>query len=529
MPDSNAMKLFISYASEDQQIADVLKLTLKAAFRDEIYIIMMSEFATGLNWKGIIEQSISETDVMIVIATGRLKPSHSFTGYEVGAFKQSVFVQPMMTKWKSLRRRMIPFAVLAQVPDTINEFEGINIDQSSLRDVRFEATSLDDNLRRLQSEQRDGRPNSLKFLLDIQGMLDDRDPDAGRHTIAEEQDTIKILTGFSAEMAKQVISLILNREKSSYRPKAKLIIRTGPGGAKFGRHVSIADLSIELIGDFSKIFGPCNHATTKHTWQELTANVPFDVSLQWQKALQAVIGSQPTNEYLEDNTIISFDSKQLYRIITSAIVTYYDDTVEYQVDVVGVLHERDCGDPHTSLMLHAVEVSLGYRFLFLENSSLFSPEIFAATAPDELMKSTSDMVDYLTLLLLKAEQYQLSNPQNLLLILGNDSVDQIQKNYVIWDQAKNSLYASAKNILSKKDVTSSDRAALIGAVTEFKKQTVDMNRYYTSAVISKLQTILADAAAQFSPASVSADPANLKVSSESNLALINRSSLKTAS
>jgi hypothetical protein len=529
MSDSNAMKLFISYASEDQQIADVLKLTLKAAFRDEIYIIMLSEFATGLNWKGIIEQSISETDVMIVIATGRLKPSHSFTGYEVGAFKQSVFVQPMMTKWKSLRRRMIPFAVLAQVPDTINEFEGINIDQSSLRDVRFEAASLDDNLRRLQSEQRDGRPNSLKFLLDIQGMLDDRDPDVGRHTIAEEQDTIRILTGFSAEMAKQVISLILNREKSSYRPKAKLIIRTGPGGAKLGRHISIADLSIELIGDFSKIFGPCNHATTKHTWQELTANVPFDVSLQWQKALQAVIGSQPTNEYLEDNTIISFDSKQLYRIITSAIVTYYDDTVEYQVYVVGVLHERECGDPHTSLMLHAVEVSLGYRFLFLENSSLFSPEIFAATAPDELMKSTSDMVDYLTLLLLKAEQYQLSNPQNLLLILGNDSVDQIQNNYVIWDQAKNSLYASAKNILSKKDVTNSDRAALIGAVTEFKKQTVDMNRYYTSAVISKLQTILADAAAQFSPASVSADPVNLKVSSESNLALIKRSSLKTAS
>jgi hypothetical protein len=30
MPDnSNAMKLFISYSSEDQQIADVLKLTLK--------------------------------------------------------------------------------------------------------------------------------------------------------------------------------------------------------------------------------------------------------------------------------------------------------------------------------------------------------------------------------------------------------------------------------------------------------------------------------------------------------------------
>jgi hypothetical protein len=158
----------------------------------------------------------------------------------------------------------------------------------------------------------------------------------------------------------------------------------------------------------------------------------------------------------------------------------------------------------------------------LEKNSLFSPEIFAATAPDDLMKSTSDMVDYLTLLLLKAEQYQLSNPQNLLLILGNDSLDQIQINYVIWDQAKNSLYDSAKNILSKKGVTTSDRAALISAVTDFKKQTVDMNRYYTSAVISKLQTILAEAAAKFSPASISADP-------PSNLALISRNPVKAAS
>jgi hypothetical protein len=93
---------------------------------------------------------------------------------------------------------------------------------------------------------------------------------------------------------------------------------------------------------------------------------------------------------------------------------------------------------------------------------------------------------------------------------------------VIWDQAKNSLYDSAKNILSKKGVTTSDRAALISAVTDFKKQTVDMNRYYTSAVISKLQTILAEAAAKFSPASISADP-------PSNLALISRNPVKAAS
>ena len=47
--ENDALKVFISYASEDQSTADVLKLTLKAAFNENIEITMMSEFVTGLN------------------------------------------------------------------------------------------------------------------------------------------------------------------------------------------------------------------------------------------------------------------------------------------------------------------------------------------------------------------------------------------------------------------------------------------------------------------------------------------------
>ncbi len=81
--------------------------------------------------------------------------------------------------------------------------------------------------------------------------------------------------------------------------------------------------------------------------------------------------SDGDNVYLNDNSIISFDGKRLYIIFTSSIVTYYDDTIEYHVYAIEVLHERDGGDATTSLMLHAVEVSLGYRFMFLENMSQF--------------------------------------------------------------------------------------------------------------------------------------------------------------
>jgi hypothetical protein len=491
------MKIFISYATEDQKIADVLKLSLKAAFRDDIDITMMSDFATGLNWRGVIQQSISETDVMIVIATGRLKPSHSFTGAEVGAFGQSVFTQPKMKKWPNLQRRMIPFAVLARVPDTINEFEGINIDRTTLRDVRFDPTSLNENLKRLQDEQKDSEPNSLKFFLDIQTLLDSRADDNRHSSITDGRDKIAILAGIASSMTSQVVGLILGREKDSQRPRAKLIIRTGPGAAQLGQPVSIADTTIELVGDFSKIFGPSVRANVRYGWEQLINNIDFDVSLQWQKALHKLINSRADNVYLHDNSIVSFDSKKLYRIFTSTMLSYYDDTVEYQVYAVEVLHERDCGDPTTSLMLHAVEVSLGYRFMFLETMSMFSPEAFSATALDDLKARTSDMVDYLTVLLLKAEQYGLNDPGNILLIMGTDSLDQIQQNYATWSAAKTDLYARAKAILSNQDLRQNDQLSLINTIKEFKRQTLDMNKYYTNAVISKLQTILTEAATRF--------------------------------
>lgn len=490
------MKIFISYATEDQKIADVLKLSLKAAFRDDIDITMMSEFATGLNWRGVIQQSISETDVMIVIATGRLKPSHSFTGAEVGAFGQSVFTQPKMKKWPNLQRRMIPFAVLARVPDTINEFEGINIDRTTLRDVRFDPTSLDENLKRLQDEQKDSKPNSLKFFLDIQTLLDSRCDDSRHSSITEDQDRIAILSGLASSMTSQVINLILGREKDSRRPRAKLIIRTGSGAAQLGQAISIAETTIELVGDFSKIFGPSVRANHRYNWERFTNDVELDVALQWQKALQKLINSREDNVYINDNSIVSFDSKKLYRIFTSAMVTYYDDTVEYQVYVVEVLQQRDCGDPTTSLMLHAVEVSLGYRFLFLEDMSLFSPEAFGATALTDLKVRTSDMVDHLTGLLLKAEQYQLNDPGNILLILGTESLAQIQKNYSIWNSAKSDLYARAKAILSNDNLRPDDQVSLIDTIAEFKNKTLDMNKYYTNAVTAKLQKILCQASTQ---------------------------------
>src|ERR1700677_464789 len=136
MPFSNPdrLKIFFSYASEDEHIADTLAKTLRLAFFYEIEITMMSEFSIGKNWRKIIEDSILATDIFMAIESGQLKPSHSYTGKEVGMFDISRRLQPKMKNFPDMERLMIPFAVLTRPTASTDEFEGIDIDPSKLYD-----------------------------------------------------------------------------------------------------------------------------------------------------------------------------------------------------------------------------------------------------------------------------------------------------------------------------------------------------------------------------------------------------------
>ena len=144
MPYSAAptINIFLSYASEDQMIADAIAGMIRKGFYDKFDITMMSEFPVGLNWRQLIDDSIEATDIMIAIATGRLKPGHSFTGYEIGCFRTSMRFKPKMAVASTLPRRMVPFAVLDKTPSTVNDFQGIDIDPKSLHSVRFDASRM---------------------------------------------------------------------------------------------------------------------------------------------------------------------------------------------------------------------------------------------------------------------------------------------------------------------------------------------------------------------------------------------------
>jgi TIR domain len=86
------LKLFISYAREDAPIAIAVSNCLQVALGNvfaEVFIDRKLE--AGLDFSVQIQQKLDETDILIIIYSGVEKPSHSWTGVELGAQSRANF------------------------------------------------------------------------------------------------------------------------------------------------------------------------------------------------------------------------------------------------------------------------------------------------------------------------------------------------------------------------------------------------------------------------------------------------------
>jgi hypothetical protein len=491
--NSNALNVFLSYASEDDSIADALARALRAAFVDQIDLSMMSEFPSGTKWRELIQDSISQTDILIAIATGQLKPSHSFTGYEIGQFDFSLGVQPKMKRFPKLKRGMIPFAVLTRVPDTTNEFEGIDIDPTLFRDVRFDPTNLEANLAGMYDPDDERAPEAkiYKLFSDIEDMINKSRKSRQRRSLAQVQARIEILQGHAKVLCKDIIGIMLNREKDIKIPKSKLIIRleppkdgNGEGGASQETRIEQATLRIE---------GPCYEAFGLEKnqaplgWRDFTAKADEDIVFGWKQALNALISPGQNSNFVDNNIIFSFDRKKVFRVFVSRVALYYSDAAEYQIYVLEMLRSPDDGDSETTVLLKAMEVGLGYRFMFLEQTSQFSPAVFKATNLASFKERTLKMLIRINLLLQIAEQYGLNDARTILDILGVEASDEVDEMYKTWNREKALLYAAAKEVLRLNVVTNADKDKFVEVVSSFGEHTNMMNLNYTTAVLGLLQ------------------------------------------
>jgi hypothetical protein len=475
------INIFLSYAHEDQAIADAIAVTLRRAFFDTFDITLMSEFPIGLNWRDLINNSIEATDIMIAIATGRLKPGHSFTGFEIGSFTTSMRFRKNMTIAPDVARRMIPFAVLDKTPAAINDFEGIDIEPKDLHALRFDASDAPREIRELSAQGGDDATKSVvKFLSDLQDIISEVLPEKSKK-ISLSKERIEFFNTLAMGLCEQLFSSVSNREESVLIPKSKLIIRVPPGTSLEQDALSTA--LVQTQGPCCDSFGLDQDNRTYDWATFLKCASGSDIANAWNEAFRSLLVSMNNSEFVENNIILSFDRKRTFRLFVARLITLFSGVREYHVYVIPLLKPKDYGDPATTLLLRALQVSLGYRFMFLEGSSEFAPDLIRATRAAMLQSTVSAMQNGLNMLLQMAEDAGLNDPEHVVTIFGAKGIDDL---YALWDTEKKALYDAASAILANPP-TANQKAAFVAQLETFCEHTRDLNKRYTTRVLEVLQ------------------------------------------
>lgn len=472
--------IFLSYATEDQQLANTIKEKLNSAFGMTVDIRYMSNFELGSNFRTTIDQALDAADILIVIATGRGKLSHTFTGYEVGYFRHSQQTRRYIDDNDKAERLIIPVAIFADTPATISEIEGIGIGQAD----RFFFELADGKLTGQKEDP------FLQLLDRIDGILEKLDPaprsNAQRRQAFDkyEEESCK----FYAEISELMSTLPLDQQT----PKTKIIVKLSPNYAP--PDVGIDDnISFSQTGPTTGIFSK-TPSTGFQQWKDfMTCIGPEEIALTWGDALTNLISSAVTGDFSHgDEIVFSHDRKKAFRLFVSQSVLYFDKSQTLDIYVMPILKLDDVGDPKTTYLSKGLAAGLRYRALFLEPTSPFAPAMVKLGQPSEFRTTVSKLLRELRLLLVRSDEAKLSQRDNIVWLFGaeDESINDVLGMTELWDEQKELLYDAAEKALASSVPDKDQRESFVKVLGEFCEKTRSINTVWLRKVMDALNGVL---------------------------------------
>src|ERR1700730_8527206 len=170
------LHVFISYASEDAVLAQAINAELKTAFSQAIIKTTLdSELKLGVDWRSRLEEALADADVLLIVATGRQKFSHSYTGFEVGFFGASKRIREQMRHFTS-ERLIIPIGILEKIPEALSDIESLNL-TGALTPFLVDYDTLKNKQRLLENIESDTARNPLlKLFMRLKEVVQTRYP-----------------------------------------------------------------------------------------------------------------------------------------------------------------------------------------------------------------------------------------------------------------------------------------------------------------------------------------------------------------
>jgi hypothetical protein len=447
--------VFISYASEDHDIAQAIYQSLQAlgeCIYDRIKIFLDSKsIAGGDEIRADIKAGLKKSDFLVVLYTGLFKRSHGYTGWEVGFFEG--LIEDEKTKSGQTTRKII--YLYSGEPPTIGEGilgVSININTTDLGGSRADymqksiqtpdnpdtlARTLDDIAKRAESR--------LPPPLSQDGDELERKRARRRKQIAE--DIIPTLKGkLFDSMSMRITRRSIEQRLIEFElPKAASdqLPANIPDDAKLTPHERALD-----------IFG-IPQQNDSMSWSEFRNQVRSRDVLGGSSILlaieQAVISAISPAISLDNDQILKSSNDQIFRVIVTRQLDYYNGRKVIQVYFIQKLQGRELGNNDTSMILGFITVAAKYRFIFIERDSQLSVESFLLE-PDhtKIQNKVRQLIRELLLIEEEARNLNLDQVASIGVYYGGDD-DHIATARALqnqWFEARGNLMASAENILA---------------------------------------------------------------------------------
>ena len=484
MPDP--IFVFFSYASEDQTLVDTIAESLDTAFKNSISTKNMSQFEPGILYRQEIDDALDRAAILLVVASGQEKLSHTFTGYEVGYFRKSLRTRPSITAHDPpiidhdprLKRLIIPMAILTDLPDTLSEIQGVEIPKSDQIFVHAGVPTAAEHA-------------MYRLLIRFDQIISDlenrrRTTDESAKVNDNLKDTAK---AFAAKLPVVLRRIPIDED----HPKTRLTISLQPDFDS-SADMPHKGMMVTVVGPTKQIF-PSPLSSSTISWPEFEKAIGGgDIALSWRDAVEFMVAvSIDKKEFPDlDQVLLSTDELQIFRLFVSSSTMFFDRSREVDIYVIPVLQLPDVGDPITTNLAKAISIALRYRSLFLEQLSPYTRSIFGFEYDTVKFKERArNLAKELRILFVRSRQARLADPHNIAELFGTDpdAVVEIGKMTCTWNKHKKALSAAVDTVITDK-FTGDTRKKFLDTLEEFCSALEEMNKAYLTTAIGRLKQVI---------------------------------------
>lgn len=482
----NVYRIFISYCNEDADLADAIANTIRSALTTHVSVRSMAQFSAGSVWTTRIDSDLDETDMLILVDTGRMKPNASWVGYEAGFFSKSIKQKPQSPK--GVPRIMVPINFLGSKTPIAYNIQRVAIPNAT---IEMEHQDLVPNLSiadlALNSEQYKFKFKSThsdplyKLIRDINGFLVQSSfitaDVAGSEEFAAKE---TVWHAAVAAFYHATHEKLRKREKKNEPVEGKVIV-TVDNRRSLEPDASPTDgwrVTIKApANDYFNIEPDEREVPWDEFWAEVSVNNNQELVAIWRAAIVDLVRSTRNSGALDKHQKIPVgDGSSSMRAVVTRKVEYWGGARDVHIYFFTTPKPVSYGNPSTSFFMRCISIASRYRSLFLEPESKYSNALVEQMNLTQLRKNLPELIRELDEIAKDCLEIGLDRIENQVLVFGIPEGEELKRMGANWANSEQLVRKSAPVLLDAVSKLRRTRAVASGDSPEKPQQDFELAR-----------------------------------------------------